>query len=547
MASQYEQPTVEDYFSDDSTESDISIGGLPGSMHILHSSDASLGVGKATQPRHSNVDPRCDSGYSTFTGATTTSIGPSSNSIAQEPLQIFPPSPVPQRIESDDETFSTDHSLSTDEETPHHLAHRLAPKQHRVPIRSSKTTVHTMPSRMSTYEPPTHRRLSGKPALRENAAQNFKNTKRGFDEVYSDQSYRAARRRSRVPSEAESSRSRGSDKQSYSDGNGEIRLKVDASAPISLFLNGDLEGRRLQLMPADEGGMAELVISGGDTQKRQFNKTSDGRATIGAQPRKTPVQDSIRSNRFLRHTPRISENSSVYDQQAESPSLPPEFPRGDGGETEVNVNNVKPAVKETEVYGAHSPSCSGIGSRCLMDSIFEKHILTHAAENLDVNWKDVWSKISEAWKWDLEYHTSHRADGTRYGCWTCTPLEPNEPKLYPLTIASAPVVLPVEYQWPPAAGLNPPPDPRPSAPIDCRKELPLDIIRDLFLTFEDSVGFYVLISGLIQVIVPGDFNLVGGKPRSSLTILVYSSFSEAFTRIKEHLLSESFILQVPYP
>lgn len=90
---------------------------------------------------------------------------------------------------------------------------------------------------------------------------------------------------------------------------------------------------------------------------------------------------------------------------------------------------------------------------------------------------------------------------------TCTPTEPDDPKNFPLTISGAPVVLPVEYQWPPMAGVNPPPDPRPSAPIDCTAELPLEVVRDIFLTFEGSLGFYFLINGLLQVIVPEEFDM----------------------------------------
>jgi hypothetical protein len=75
-----------------------------------------------------------------------------------------------------------------------------------------------------------------------------------------------------------------------------------------------------------------------------------------------------------------------------------------------------------------------------------------------------------------------------------------------LTIAGAPVVLPVEHQWPPVGGIQPPPDPRPSALINCSTELPMDTIRDVFLTFEGSLGFYALISGLLQIIVDEAFD-----------------------------------------
>jgi hypothetical protein len=114
------------------------------------------------------------------------------------------------------------------------------------------------------------------------------------------------------------------------------------------------------------------------------------------------------------------------------------------------------------------------------------------------DWTHVQENLPELWKWDLEFNS---------GCWTCTPMELDMPKHYPLKIAQAPVVLPVEHQWPPMGGVNPPPDPRRSNPIDCRAEMPLDVVRDLFLTFEGSVGFYLLINGLLQVIVTEDFNM----------------------------------------
>jgi hypothetical protein len=127
----------------------------------------------------------------------------------------------------------------------------------------------------------------------------------------------------------------------------------------------------------------------------------------------------------------------------------------------------------------------------------EANMLTELDHTIEEDWTLVQNRLPEDWMWDVEYQS---------GCWTCTPLEADTPKHYPLTIAGAPVVLPVEYQWPPIGGVNPPPDPRPSAPIDCRAEMTLDIVRDLFLTFEGSVGFYVLISGLLQIIVSEDFD-----------------------------------------
>ncbi|KAJ4356650.1 uncharacterized protein N0V89_004686 [Didymosphaeria variabile] len=108
--------------------------------------------------------------------------------------------------------------------------------------------------------------------------------------------------------------------------------------------------------------------------------------------------------------------------------------------------------------------------------------------------------------WDVEYHTTHSTDGNDHSCWTCTPSEPEDPKNFPLTISLAAVVIPVEYQWPPVGGVHPPPDPRPSVLVDYANVLPLEVIRDIFLTFEGSIGFYLLINGLLQIIVPETFD-----------------------------------------
>ncbi|KAF2024786.1 hypothetical protein EK21DRAFT_77950 [Setomelanomma holmii] len=127
----------------------------------------------------------------------------------------------------------------------------------------------------------------------------------------------------------------------------------------------------------------------------------------------------------------------------------------------------------------------------------EPHMLPDFAQALGEDSGAVKDHLPESWRWDVEY---------RDHSWTCTPLESNTPKNYPLTIGGTPVVLPVDYRWPPMGGVSPPPDPRPSVPIDCKAGLAPEIVRDLFLTFEGSMGFYVLISGLLQVVVPESFD-----------------------------------------
>lgn len=127
----------------------------------------------------------------------------------------------------------------------------------------------------------------------------------------------------------------------------------------------------------------------------------------------------------------------------------------------------------------------------------ELNVLADAQNALQIDWTRVQRMLPDTWMWDVEFQTD---------CWICTPLEVDEPKQYPLTIAGAPVVLPVESRWPPMGGVNPPPDPRPCSSIDCRGDITVDVARDVFLTFEGSVGFYILISGFLQIIVPEEYD-----------------------------------------
>ena len=103
------------------------------------------------------------------------------------------------------------------------------------------------------------------------AAEDYISAQRGSRESYADQTYQVARRKSRTRFASEdsaSSHSKGSDKQSQSNrtavtsnGSNEIRLRVDASAPLSLAFNGDMEGRNLQIVPTGDG-MADIIIGG---------------------------------------------------------------------------------------------------------------------------------------------------------------------------------------------------------------------------------------------------------------------------------------------
>lgn len=57
--------------------------------------------------------------------------------------------------------------------------------------------------------------------------------------------------------------------------NGEIRLRVDASAPLSLSFNGDMEGRTLQINPAEDG-LADIIISGPGVKDEKNARSESG-------------------------------------------------------------------------------------------------------------------------------------------------------------------------------------------------------------------------------------------------------------------------------
>ncbi|USP75796.1 MACRO domain containing protein [Curvularia clavata] len=110
------------------------------------------------------------------------------------------------------------------------------------------------------------RMLERKTKRIENEAGEYISARRGAREPLNDPTHNAARysRTIFLPSDSSSSgseRSR-SNRTAITNKNNEIRLRIDANAPLSLQFNGDMEGRTLRMIPA-ENGMADLVISGG--------------------------------------------------------------------------------------------------------------------------------------------------------------------------------------------------------------------------------------------------------------------------------------------
>jgi hypothetical protein len=143
----------------------------------------------------------------------------------------------------------------------------------------------------------------------ESAAEDYISAQRGSRHDYADKIHKVAKRASQMPSGPSHSGSSGSDKQSQSNrtavtsnGSNEIRLRVDASAPLSLSFNGDMEGRTLQLVPVGDG-KADIVISGGQGEGTAYHGSERGsvrgnnrKSFIGSQARRDAEEMTERSS-----------------------------------------------------------------------------------------------------------------------------------------------------------------------------------------------------------------------------------------------------------
>ena len=114
-------------------------------------------------------------------------------------------------------------------------------------------------------------------------------------------------------------------------------------------------------------------------------------------------------------------------------------------------------------------------------------------------------QISEELREDLRFEGS---------CWTCTPPDSSADghMEIPLTIDGFPVVIPVRRHYPLLPLLLPPPDPHFKA-ISPTAEVSDELVAEIFEVFTEALGFYILINGYLQVIVPDDFDYETGLAR----------------------------------
>lgn len=117
------------------------------------------------------------------------------------------------------------------------------------------------------------------------------------------------------------------------------------------------------------------------------------------------------------------------------------------------------------------------------------------------NWKTFLSHLPEGFRDQLDLREVFGSGLV----WTCTPSDSTRIDEIPLTIAGRPVVIPVEYRYPLMSATTPPPDPHPRF-IDPSITIDEATVNDIFNTFEKALGFYLLINGMLQIIVPDGFD-----------------------------------------
>jgi hypothetical protein len=138
------------------------------------------------------------------------------------------------------------------------------------------------------------------------------------------------------------------------------------------------------------------------------------------------------------------------------------------------------------------------------DSTFRGLLLDESIKVTADNWKSIRSGLSLALQDIVEF--AKAKDGI--ACWTCIPNDSVSLGDIPLTIASAPVIIPVTYPVPIRAGVAPPDDPL-SKVISPRQPISDSEIQAIFKQYPQALGFYILLNGFLQILVPASFDLAG--------------------------------------
>lgn len=104
------------------------------------------------------------------------------------------------------------------------------------------------------------------------------------------------------------------------------------------------------------------------------------------------------------------------------------------------------------------------------------------------------------------YSQLEAADGLQgQRFWTYMPSTSTADLQAPLKVEDIPVIIPVSFRYPLRNPMVPPPDPHPQF-ISPLRYLTDDTVNKILEVFECALGFYLLVNGWLQIIVPDDFD-----------------------------------------
>lgn len=173
-----------------------------------------------------------------------------------------------------------------------------------------------------------------------------------------------------------------------------------------------------------------------------------------------------------------------------------------------NPSTVQPTVEESTVseFEATSPERNRTDPTLSLD--YDQFSgLINSATNIS---KPPWTPSTHL-REDLQSDIEFNDGGQDSSSWTCTPSDHVLPDEIPLCVDGHPVVLPVDFKYPLTGIFSSPPDPHPLF-ISPSTQLSDEDIHHIFSTFPACLGFYLLVNGFLQIIMPDDFDYEEGVP-----------------------------------
>ncbi|KAK5662110.1 hypothetical protein OQA88_8015 [Cercophora sp. LCS_1] len=160
-----------------------------------------------------------------------------------------------------------------------------------------------------------------------------------------------------------------------------------------------------------------------------------------------------------------------------------------------------------EPFGLHTSAASGSRS----EHTYSQHNKPRASDTFSKSAPSdatSYTQLPDETQGDLKIEKVHG-----FGlCWTFPCLGVASEEEMPLNLDGIPVVIPVRSRYPLMSLASPPPDPFPHK-ISPIQDVPEEDAVKILGLFSEAIGFYILINGSIQVIMPDDFDFEEGLSR----------------------------------